>query len=123
MTKMALLPVEPTEEMMEAFYLGAQAAMDKSFAGQKQPYGIAPAEWFPPAYASLITASPTSGRVSRADLERAAERAAHEIDVTEMLLTDPMTLRRLKAMRVAKAIIAALGLSLEPGIQDEGGVE
>lgn len=42
------------------------------------------------------------------DEKALAEVIAAELDVAEMVLTDPLTLRRLKAERIARAVIAYL---------------
>ena len=41
------------------------------------------------------------------DVERVAALIERELDVVELVLTDPMTLRRLKAQRIARAAMAA----------------
>ncbi len=41
-------------------------------------------------------------------VERAIEAVTRELGTTEMVLTDPLTLRRLKAVRCVQAAIAAL---------------
>jgi hypothetical protein len=41
------------------------------------------------------------------DVERVVALIERELDVQEMVLTDPMTLRRLKAQRIARAAMAA----------------
>lgn len=107
---MALVPAEATQAMSDAL------------VGELLPVS----EWsFQADYAAMIGASPTSGRVSRADLERAAEahhdrrlpagyeafRFAKASDSTKRGLIEDMA-----------AALLALGLSLEPGIQDEEGV-
>jgi hypothetical protein len=91
MTKMALVPGEATQAMSDAL------------VGELLPVS----EWsFQAGYAAMIGASPSSGRVSRADLERAA--------------LDP----RARIMHIVRlsAALQSLGLPLESGIQDEGGV-
>ena len=40
-------------------------------------------------------------------MERVALLIERELDVVELVLTDPMTLRRLKAQRIARAAMAA----------------
>lgn len=41
-------------------------------------------------------------------VERVADRLMSEVDTVEMLLADPMTIRRIRAKRIARAAIAAL---------------
>lgn len=63
-----IVPVEPTEEMVEAYYEGAETARDAYFERQRQinevranegkkpfPHGIAPVEWFPAAYRAMLS--------------------------------------------------------------------
>lgn len=47
-------------------------------------------------------------------MERVALLIERELDVVELVLTDPMTLRRLKAQRIARAaMVATLELAAE----------
>lgn len=41
-------------------------------------------------------------------LERAARAAEQELGKVEMVLTDPMTLRRMQAKRIARAVLMAV---------------
>lgn len=86
-----LVPVEPTDEMMEAFYEGAEKARDEALEERRArneerlkegksvfPYGIAPIQWFPPGYASLLAASPVppaGDEGLREEIARAVVRA------------------------------------------------
>lgn len=54
-----LVPIEPTEAMMEAWYDSAYEARN-DVDGKPFPYGIAPIEWFPPAYRAMLAATPPS---------------------------------------------------------------
>lgn len=49
------------------------------------------------------------------DEKALADVIAAELDIAEMVLTDPQTLRRLKAERIARAVVA----SLSPGSPGE----
>lgn len=100
---MAIVPVIVTEAMYEAV---------ESSGGIQQSWD------------RMLAASPTSGRVSRADLERAA-RAMDPVAwnrAPDGHLYAFNEERRAFLIQQAGVAFEALGLSLEPGIQDEGGV-
>lgn len=107
MTKMAIVPFTPTDAMGDEY-------------GMYRTGGYGTADEI---HAALIAASPTSGRVSRADLERAALDAymafsdGFHVEWHELA----PSVRALWVKGQAAALLA-LGLSLELGIQDEGGV-
>ena len=61
--KWRLLPVEPTEEMVDAFsYAGAdarEAARENNRKlGRHHPNAVADCEWIPQAYRAMLTAAP-----------------------------------------------------------------
>lgn len=55
-------------------------------------------------------------------MERVALLIERELDVVELVLTDPMTLRRLKAQRIARAAMAATREIDAEALRDEAQV-
>lgn len=101
---MAIVPIEPDEKMIHT----AAQTLDypSAFMGGPSRHNK---QLAPKVHASLLSASPTSGRVSRAQRDAVA------------CIISGAPFPSTKSRNKAEAAIAALGLSLEPGIQDEGG--
>lgn len=117
MTKMALVPVELDEGMQNTLtaLLDAQIVGDATTRDSYALFAVS-------AWRAMWRASPTSGRVSRADLERAAEAGWSRTVGNKLPWADASEQFKSKWRGDLCAALRALGLSLGPGIQDEGEV-
>lgn len=108
---MAIVPIETTGQM--------ETAMDDGITRHSYACTVIDHKR---SWSAAIAASPTSGRVSRADLERAAEAGWSRTIGNKLSWADASEQFKSKWRGDLYAALRALGLSLGPGIQDEGEV-